>query len=42
MEFSDGRVKNLVMENVTKLARAEGIYKGVVIAHDMTKKERAM
>lgn len=40
VEFCDGRVKNLVMENVTRLAHATGVFKGVVIAHDMTKKER--
>ena len=39
-EFCDRRMNNLVMENATKLAYATGLHQGVVIAHDMTKKER--
>lgn len=32
--------KNLIMENLNKLKQAEPKYKAVIVAHDMTKKER--
>jgi hypothetical protein len=40
IERSNGHVKNLVMENVTRLALAKEEFKGIIISHDMTKKER--
>ena len=38
--YNNYHIKNLVMENATKLSRAEGKYAGVTISHDMTVKER--
>ena len=40
IEFSNAHVKNVVMENVTKLGSANGEFTGVSISHDMTIKER--
>ena len=40
IQFSDGRVKNLVMENAGKLSQAKGKFEKVTISHDMTVKER--
>lgn len=40
IEFSNAHVKNVVMENVTKLGAARDEFKGVTISHDMTIKER--
>lgn len=40
VEFTDTKVKNLVMENVARLSHAQHKYSGIVIAHDMTAKER--
>ena len=40
VEFEDGRTKNLVMEFAGRLANAPERFKGVVITHDMTQKER--
>ena len=40
IEFTNAHVKNVVMENVTKLGTAKDNYKGVTISHDMTIKER--
>lgn len=36
IEFSNAHVKNVVMENVTKLGSAKDKFKGVTISHDMT------
>jgi putative lipoic acid-binding regulatory protein len=40
VEFSNAHVKNVVMENVTKLGSAKGEFEGVTISYDMTIKER--
>jgi hypothetical protein len=40
VELNNGHVKNLVMENVARLALAKEEFKGIIISHDMTKKER--
>ena len=40
IEFSSAHVKNVVMENLTKLGFAKGVFEGVTISHDMTVKER--
>lgn len=40
VEFKSDKIKNLIMENASKLGRAAGLYKGVTMSHDMTKKER--
>jgi hypothetical protein len=40
IEFTNSHVKNVVMENVTKLSYATEEFKGVTISHDMTIKER--
>lgn len=40
IQFSNAHVKNVVMENVTKLGSAKDKFAGVTISHDMTIKER--
>ena len=40
VEFSDGHVKNIVMENASRLGHAKGKFEGITISHDMTVKER--
>jgi len=40
IEFSNAHVKNVVMENVTKLGSARNEFTGVTVSHDMTIKER--
>lgn len=42
VKFSDGRVKNLVMEFASRLSQAKDKFAGVTISHDMTVKEREM
>ena len=40
VQFSDGRVKNLVIENAGRLSKAKEKHENVTISHDMTSKER--
>jgi putative lipoic acid-binding regulatory protein len=40
IEFCNAHVKNVVMENVSKLGSAKGDFEGITISHDMTVKER--
>ena len=42
VKFSDGRVKNLVMEFASRLSQAKDKFAGVTISHDMTVKEREL
>jgi len=38
IEFSNGHIKNVVMEHVTKLGSAKDRFEGIKISHDMTQK----
>lgn len=40
VEFASGHLKNLVMQHAYKLGAGTGKFNGVVISHDMTRKER--
>jgi hypothetical protein len=40
VEFSDGHIKNMVMENASRLEKAQGKFEHVTISHNMTAKER--
>jgi len=40
IELSNGHIKNIVKENVTKLGSAKDRFEGITISHDMTVKER--
>jgi len=40
IEFSNGHVNNIVIENVTKFGSAKDHFNGITISHDMTIKER--
>jgi len=39
IEFSNGHVENVVMENFTKLSSAKDRFEGITISHDMTIKK---
>jgi hypothetical protein len=40
IQLGDRHLKNMIMESVSKLRNAGGKFRGIVVAHDMTKNER--